>query len=292
MKKEYDMAFGLGFSCGTSEALRGASLQFASYPLDWTAEHDISVGVNIVGSEFRDWFNADDLELFNVSHAVGFMTRFYLNRRTQIGFTHEFSDFEPFEATYPRVKMMYERRIARFLAEFRSASRALAVWMEPPTHEHIDEEGCRNALAMLRDKRHGAVMDLVAFYEEPGLAEPRVVVDDLGLTIVAADYRKMVEGKIAHYVDVSQICKFLADRVSVPDRRTEEEKAAFVAAGRRQHEYRWGPERSWFRRWVNQRAYKLYRHLERVLRKKGFVQGDVSLWFWDDLRREAERGAE
>ncbi len=289
--KEYDLAFSLGSNCGVSQAMRSVGLQFASYPLDWAAVKDIGAGVRSVVTGFDRWFEAEDLDLFTVCHSVGFLTRIYLNRRTAIGFSHEFGDFEPFAKAYPIVRKTYARRIERFMETLLKSRRILAVWAELPTHGRPDDAVFREALAALRAKCPDARVDLVAFYESPGCTSPKVVLEEDGLSVVAADYRKMDGDVIAHYVDFSQYAHYLAANVRVPDRRTAEEKNAFASYDSKIKSIRWGLDKSPFRRRINQWAYKLFRILEGILRRRGLVHGDVSFWFWEDIRREAEGGA-
>jgi len=289
--KTYDIAFSLGFGCGTSQAMRAAGMQFASYPLDWVGVPTVETGVDLVVSGFEHWMDADDMELQNVCHAVGFMTRLYMNRRTRLFYTHEFSDMKPFAETYPKVLATYERRIERFLHAMGAARRILAVWMEVPTHGCPDFSRFRAALTSLRARYPGAAVDLLVFAEEPGCAAPKTVLDEDGLTIVTADYRKMDGDRIAHFVEVSPLVRYLAANYRVPDGRTPEEKAEFANMDTKIRSLRWGPNRSRFRRWLNQRAYKLFRHIESLLQRKGLVHGDVSLWAWPEIRREAEGGA-
>ena len=286
--KEYDFVFSLGFSCGTSQALRAAGLQFASYPLDWVGAHDILCSVQAVETDFVGWLDADDLELSDVRHGVGFLTRAYLNRRTQIGFSHEFSDFQPFATMLPKVRDSYERRADRFRETLRMSRRILAVWAEPPMNVAPAMSAYREALSRLRAKLAPAEVDLIAFFESPGCGAPHETASGEGLTVVAADYRKMDGGVLTHFVDFQQFEAYLRPRVSTRDPRTEEERKSYARSTRTNSTLRWGADKTRFRRWLNQRAYKLYRHLERVLQRRGLVQTEGPLWFWEDLRQAAE----
>ena len=52
MKKEYDFAFSLGFSCACSESLRAEGLQFASCPFDWCPIEQLDAA-NLLPPEIR-----------------------------------------------------------------------------------------------------------------------------------------------------------------------------------------------------------------------------------------------
>ena len=130
--KEYDLAFSLGFSCGTSQALRAAGMQFASYPLDWLGSRDIRRVVKVVAGNFEKWFEKEDFQLVDVWHSTGFDTRAYLNTRTGLGFSHEFSDFVPFDESFPKIRETYGRRVQRFLECADASRKMLAVFLEMP----------------------------------------------------------------------------------------------------------------------------------------------------------------
>lgn len=289
--KTYDLAFSLGSSCGTSQALRAAGLQYASFPLDWVGIPEIGLAVESVVSEFEKWFEAEDLDLYTVCHTTGFLTRLYLHRKTRAIFSHEFSDFVPFSQSYPPVRATYDRRIARFNKEFAKAKRILGVWSELATHGSPGFDVYRKALVDLRAKRPDAQIDLVCFYEDPEAVEPKVVLEEEGLTVVAANYRKMDGKVVAHFQDWAQFVKFFAGRYAVSDPRSDGEKKAFVAAGKQNSSLRWGPDKTPFRRWLNKHAYKTFRSLEGYLQRKGLIHKDVSFWCWDEIRAEAEGAA-
>jgi len=288
MKREYDFVFSLGYSCGTSQALRTAGLQFASFPLDWVGVHDINASVRAIEEEFAHWMDSDDMQLVDVRHGVGFLTRAYLNTRTQMGFSHEFSDFKTFDSVVARVRESYARRAVRFLEEIRVAKRILAVWAEPPMITEPDESAYRDALARLRKKCPEAEVSLLTFVERPGCDEPTAVLDDDGLIVVVADYRKMEGGALTHFVDFSQFVHYLKPRFSAVDRRTDEERRKYNDLSHQMSSLRWGPDKSTFRRWLNQRAYKVFRSLERYLQKRGLIHSEGPFWFYEDTRRLAK----
>lgn len=281
-RREYDLAFSLGFSCGCSQALRAAGCQFASYPIDWAGSLGLAFGVEAVCNDFARWLDAEDLCLVDVSHDSGFCTRVYLNDRTGFGFSHEFSDFQPFAKTYPKVKASYDRRIARFLETLRSSGRILAVYVEHPTRARMPASELTNAVGRLRHKCASSKVDFLYFYEDPSLKVPKVMFDADGITVVAADYRQFEDGVVTQYLNVELLARFLRERIAVIDRRTDEERRKFASDCRLSASGRWGYDKSAFRRWLNSRAYKLYRHFERLLRRKGLIHPKRPVWFWDD----------
>lgn len=281
--KSYDLAFSLGFSCGTTQALRAAGLQFASFPLDWVGVPSLAVSVRAVEGGFAHWLEADDLKLVDVCHGVGFCTRIYLNVRTGFGFSHEFSDFRRFEKSYPDVKDMYDRRIERFLRQTESVKRILAVYVEHADREALPERELQTALAQLRGRFPQAVVDLLYVYEDASCRAPAVRRDADGLTMVAADYRQVEDGRVTQFVNVGLLASWLKSHVTVSDVRTADERRKFSADARQAANGRWGEDKGVLRRWLNHRIYKLYRHLERVMIRRGLAQKERPVWFWDGM---------
>lgn len=287
--KTYDLAFSLGFSCGASQALRAAGMQFASYPLDWVGSPDIVSSARVIADDFRNWLEADDLKLWDVRHGTGFCTRIYRNERTGFGFSHEFSDFERFETSYPKVKAMYERRAERFLAHLRESRRILAVYVELPIRSCPTEEALVQARSLIRAKARQAEVDLVCFYVAPGSKKPEVKIVDDGVTLVGVDYRKFDGGEISHFLEVGMLTRFLKENFLVSDPRSDEDRLRFVRETKRSDAWRWGKDAGRFRRWVNKHAYKLYRHLEQILLKRGLIHREGPLWFMDIQDQERTR---
>ena len=277
--KEYNLAFSLGFSCGTSQALRAAGLQFASYPLDWVGSPGILTSARLVAEDFAGWFEAEDLEIVDVRHGAGFCTRCYRNRKTNVGYSHEFSDFFPFEETYPKVRGTYDRRVERFLAAAGKSRRILAVYMEIPFRKCAAKEDLLSARRILAERFKEAEVDLLYVCVEESVGRPSVKELAPGVFVAGFDYRKYDNGEITHFIDWGPLVALLKENFSVADCRTAEEKAKFATYDRESRDLRWGPDKSRFRRWLNKHAYKTYRTLESLLIKKGLVQREGPLWF-------------
>ena len=283
--KEYDMAFSLGSSCGTSQALRAAGLQYASYPLDWLGARGIVHVAKIVAGEFEGWFEKEDFDLVDVWHGAGFGTRAYLNRKTQFGFSHEFPDFVPFEESFPRIQQTYERRVERFLESAKASRRMLAVFIEFPNLKHAELDEIVEARRTLAEKFPSAEIDILYVCVADGKRIPELAEIAPGVLSADYDYRKFDEdGNVTHYIDWETLVPFLRAQFRVPDTRSESEKSNFAAFTKISGENRWGPDKGKFRRWLNKHAYKTYRSIEQVLIKRGFVQKDGPFWFWQDMR--------
>ena len=277
--KEYDLAFSLGFSCGTSQALRAAGLQFASYPLDWIGSPGILTSARLVADDFAGWLEAEDLELVDVRHGVGFCTRCYRNSRTGIGYSHEFSDFLPVEESFPKVRSTYDRRIERFISATRRCRRILAVYMELPVRSCAAKEDIMAARRILAGRFPDADVNLLYVCVDAACGQPRARELAPGIFLAGFDYRKYDDGELTHFIEWGPLVALLRENFSVVDRRTAEEKATFATNDKLSKDLRWGPDKSRFRRWLNKHAYKTYRSLESMLIGRGLVQKEGPLWF-------------
>jgi len=280
--QEYDLIFSLGFACGCSQALRAVGLQYASYPLDWTGSPSVAASVDVVVSDFAHWLDEDAMRLVDVCHGPGFGTRTYLNERTQIGFCHEFPDTQSFAESYPGVKATYERRIARLLERLRDSKRILAIYVEHAARPGLPEEDLRIQLDRLRAKCPQARVDLMYVYEDVAAKPPSIRRTMDGLIVVGADYRKLEDGKPTQYFDIPVLASLFRENLSVPRGSQSSDKARVTAEMKEVHSLRWGPDRSRLRRWLNQRAYKLYRSLEKYLQKRDLIHREQPVWFWEE----------
>lgn len=276
MKRTYDLAFSLGFSCGGSRALRRANLQFASYPLDWTGSPGIVASAKMIASDFAGWLDRDALELVDV-RAGRFGNHIYRNRRTGFGFPHEFSSFQTFDELYAPTVEKHRRRIARLMEQVGAATHVLAIYVERPINERAADPVLLEAKGILEAKFPGVAFDLVYFFHRDGAAEVREVAP--GVTAVDCAYRQFRNGEVWHEIAYGSVADWLAAHVTATDPRSETEKAAYADASRQQRRRRFAAEGNPIRRKLNELEYKLYRHLEGVLQDKGVLPQDRALWF-------------
>ncbi len=275
--KTYDFCFGCGFSCGVTQALRAANLQFASLPFDWTATPSFVKAAKMVADGFAHWLDREDLELVDV-HYRGMNRRVYANRRTGFGFVHDFSLFLPEDEAYRLEAEKYRRRAERLDAELGRAKRVLAVCVEWPFLPRLTDATLAETRRILASRYPGAAFDLLYFHVADGAKAARVESEADGITVVGCEYRKYRDGELHHEIDNAQIADYLKANAAMADPRTEAEKAKYAADWKRQHAARWkgrGPVESL----VNRTAFRWYRRLEKFLEKKGLVPPERRLFF-------------
>ena len=203
--KNYDFCFGCGFSCGVTQALRAANLQFASLPFDWTATPSFPKAARMAASDFAHWLDREDLELIDVRHS-GINRRVYFNRRTGFGFVHDFSLFKSPDDAYAEVKAKYERRAERFRECLKSARTALAVCVEWPLLGRLRDETLAETKRVFETRFPGVKFDLLYFHVAEGASAAVVESERDGITVVGCEYRKYLDdGGVHHEIDNSQI---------------------------------------------------------------------------------------
>lgn len=274
--KQYDFAFSCGFSCGVTQALRAADLQFASFPFDWTASQGFLACAKMIESDFAHWMDRDELELVDVRRG-GINKHIYRNRRTQFGFVHDFSSFRTFDENYPKESEKYARRIARLQECLAASKRVLAICVEWPILPRVSDAELAETKRVLTAKYPQVEFDLLYFFNENDRRVPRVVSSEDGITVVANDYRTFEYGELNHEMDNRGLIAYLKANVSVVDPRSEEEKAKYAVGWSKQDKARWHGK-NWFEDFVNRAKFRQYRRLEKFLVKKGLVPRERPLW--------------
>ena len=152
-------------------------------------------------------------------------------------------------------------------------------FFRPPTAFPLTAATLAETKRTFETRYRNAAFDLVYFHAVDGATEARVESDEGGVTVVGCEYRKYLPGGgLHHEIDNSQIVVYLKDNVSVPDPRSEEEKAKYAAEWKKQDAARWHGGNA-FETFVNRSAFRMYRKLEKFLTKKGLMPPERPLWF-------------
>lgn len=273
---KYDVVFSVGSVCGCSEAIRGMGLQYTSYPLDWAGGGGLlAKSAGIVASRFTDWFNKEDFRLTGYSRTTH-SNLHYQNIRNGQNFWHDFPCGCSFDEQFPKVAAKYRRRVERFLADMASAKRVLAVYCATPKTKvpTTDEDIVSSQAAMASAYPH-LEFNLLVFRQDFSAKAPRETMLNEHCLVIDLDYHQLDEyGEISHIFKADEVCSYLGRHFKVDDPRTEEEKAAYrrIAAERKKPD-RWG--KSGWDRWVNRKLFKLWRHLDRMLIRRGVIPPEV-----------------
>lgn len=133
MKQRYDFIVGIGEACVCTESLRRGFLQFESLPFDWVGSSDIMSRVEIIESNFIDYFNPNYMEDMHISNGKpSRLCEIYKNTKYNILFPHEFQCKLTEEENYKICTKQYNRRIKRFYENIENADSVLFVYIERP----------------------------------------------------------------------------------------------------------------------------------------------------------------
>ena len=151
--KKYDVVFSLGAACLCSQMLRKKDLQFSSYPLDWVANKDFAFRTDLLVSDFDFFFDKEDLYFTGDSNGMeDHPCEVCINKRTGMGFPHDFSFGVDFETAFPEVKAKYDRRVKRLLDDIERNKNILIVYVIPPAAPEEQKDIPDNVLSACHDK--------------------------------------------------------------------------------------------------------------------------------------------
>lgn len=280
MKRQYDLAIGLGAACSCSQILRHAGLQKLSFPFDWltpadtgkTYEEDLIRRTAHICADFDGWIRKEDFHTRGENdgdHLTNGMID-YVNTRLGLQFIHDFPRLTPFDQVFPAVQAKYQRRIDRFLGLLRRSQRILVLRVERPDLEFSTPiRDFETARGMLQDKYPDKRFDFIAFVPclELPYAQRRIEHPTDWLTLVSFDYRSHQPNVASNQPDFETTRAVLLDLASVRDYRTQEEIRQHRESTRRKKLAAAGCDTKF--------QYHLQRWRNAVLGKLPSVRGDI-----------------
>lgn len=284
-KKDYDLIFGIGQTCGCTQSLRRAGLQHLSFPGDWTAplwknsnfpphfDHDLRERVDVLCEDRGNFFDPKALipqgAISNTGKAV------YINTSTHYIFNHDFPVGCRLANELPKVVEKYRRRRARLFELIRSSRRVLAVRMDAPGDKHptsIDD--CRYARRRLNERFAPARIDLLLFSYDPKRPFEQRTFEEVedGIFRISFDYLDHDRTDLPFQPVLALTGAALAESFSVRDYRSAEERqrherdAARKKAARRRE--RWVQRLVPLLNWLHGRHNRLDDLLARIRQRK------------------------
>jgi len=273
LNDKYDFAFSIGGACACSKSLRRAGMQFASFPFDWLVNYkSVTDAAAILASGFCGLLNHDQM-LYCGPNADNDKD-IYQNRGNGIYFLHDFPKGGDFEREYPAVEDKYRRRAERFDSLMKRSRRVLMVYVTIPN------ESARTDAELIMAREHvsaaypGSEVDFLVFSQKDGTAPDAAEVLNPALHLFRCefDYRSD-DSNHANVVNdrlVAMMLKRLVRKVS--DYRTSEEKVRYRLIERR-GKYDFYKASNVWELIRNKVYYKLMKHFQNMLERKGFSFG-------------------
>lgn len=278
--KTYDFIFSLGFGCAVSQALRDLGLQRGSYPFDWIGTIGPLMAPRMMAADFKDWFNREDLKLWDVRFEGGHIARLYKNVKTGFGFAHDFSNAEELYTTYEAAREKYERRIARFKKVMAASKTVLAIYLTRPQDARPTDEELREARETIAKLYPAATIEILCFYEDESCTRAEEVSSTDGVSVVKAHYRQYKNGEIFHVVNREQLVAYLREHVTIVNPMTPEEMRAQEKEKKRAYLASLGTTR--LSRRIHKKLLQWYRDLEVYLIGQKLMPDDHPTWFDGD----------
>jgi hypothetical protein len=127
LKGTYDAIFSLGELCLTSIQLEKNGLRPYAGPIDWMASYDLKDVNRLIQNRFKGFMDLEHLSVENkASDKLYLVKENYYNIFSNHDFyTHKNSSTDL--ASYPEVKVKYDRRIHRFLEKMMTSHKILFV---------------------------------------------------------------------------------------------------------------------------------------------------------------------
>jgi len=268
MVRKYDLVFSMGAACACTECLRGAGLQFSSFPFDWLFGSTLRRRTDILVDGHADWLCADDME--HVFSVVAIKTDAYRNNATGITFNHDFPAGVPMAESIAKVREKYDRRFDRLQSLISRGGNVLAVYLTAPGGAVPTAEEAAYCRRRLSERFPGTVFEALVMAHGEN-AEPEVERLSAGVTLATFDYRSRTDPTGANPVDRDRVIDFLKRHgYCARDYRSMAERRRHSAAEREKRYKRFGVTNA-LDYWRAKVQYKLYVHLKKKLERKGLA---------------------
>lgn len=224
LKKTYDLCFGIGEACMTSQALREAGLQFASYPFDWIGSKNPLKCVELLTSSFDDFLNRENFQYHgrNAENGMGQ----YRNVRTEFGHPHDFADKPVIDdVMYRNFNDKYTRRIARLTEQLTKSKRVFMFCICMPDTPKRNAEELQKIRATVLAKYPHLELDFLVIQCDSAIPfeEKRLSVLSEGVYETRFEYSDP-----RSRIDISKLLLALKEfGIKAVDYRSQAEKAAY-----------------------------------------------------------------
>lgn len=231
LKKTYDLCFGIGEACMTSQALREAGLQFASYPFDWVGSNNPLKCVELLTSSFDDFLNRENFQYHgrNAENGMGQ----YRNVRTEFGHPHDFADKPVIDNVMYRTFFdKYTRRIARLTEQLTKLKRVFMFCVCMPDTPKRNAEELQKIRATILAKYPHLDLDFLVIQCDSAipLEKKRLSVLSEGVYETRFEYSDP-----RTRVNISKLILALKEfGISAVDYRSQTEKAAYESRKNRE----------------------------------------------------------
>lgn len=273
MKQTYTVAIGLGFDCKCSQSLRRAGLQFRSYPFDWVTGASLESRIRLLTTEFAAWPGPESLRDLGTEATDRFAEAHRVVRDPQTGleFRHDFPTELSVADGYPAVREKYDRRKARMLREIQEAETVLLVFLQGLGTPLPSLSEGQTVYEILSRKFGRKCTLLLVGDDDPDHPDHPIRKDSaedghlLRWSLPCIQHTSLGDTVKDH-----AIAEALRNAFHVPDPRTAKEKRDYARLERTRKMAKYKARTPMGMIW-NQLQFRLYRKLQKALRRKGII---------------------
>lgn len=266
MRQKYDVIFPIGATCACSQTLRGAGLQYASLPYDWAFCKDMRFKLEYLCAGCPHLLEAKDLLIKDDPDRGKDCWQDVRGFR----WPHDLHVGVPLEEQLPAVHAKYMRRLERLFRLLDSAHHALAVYLDNkliPSPTDADVQGWQRLLAE-RWPKAGLEILVLRHAKNVAIEDARITQGD-GYRIIDVDCCSC-NGTDRDEEMHKQLGALIAKYCDVVDYRTPTEKREGPRKRRLAKYGKFGAKSFWGYHF-NRLEYKLYRHLQKRVTRKGLA---------------------
>jgi len=186
------------------------------------------------------------------------------------GLLHDFDRKTPLSVALPLVKEKYARRAARMFGLIDRSDRILVVWTDVSTSPEITDEDLEYMHSAFGRRWPQKEFDALVFKRKIGIpASEMTDVEQGHVRVVSFDYMIQEMSKYGVLLaDDDLIGKWLSSQYEVPDYRTHEEVVRWKCISK-MNRYREYGGRDYVSYLIGKFQYKIYKHMRKVLQRKG-----------------------
>ncbi len=219
-KRKYDLIFSIGEACSCTQSLRGAGLQFISYPLDWLFGSNFQKRIDMLVADFDRFIDKKDLAYTYSERSI--TCDAYYNSFNDLTFNHDFPAGVSLEKSYPAVFDKYNRRIKRLLEQIKLSNSILIVYIETPNCEiKTSDREIISSFDKIINKYKNKNIDLLYITNDKNMHNYKNKKENLtnNISKITANYKSKKVGALPYSVSTKCLKKLLENyKLNLPIR--------------------------------------------------------------------------
>lgn len=271
LSDSYDFAFSIGGACACTQALRRSGLQHLTFPLDWAGTGSIVKNANLIVGGFDGFLDESAYQYCGPTPDAPY--DIYHNKTVGIYFSHDFPRGRALSESWQSVSERFRRRIGRFNQLMAESRKILVVYVELPSDARLMLPDMETTRDILRKSVPEARLDVLCISPQKGQSFAPENIRKMSENVFQVSFDYVSPGCACGNIDAKRVAAALKGLVrNVRDYRTSEERRKYRAVKRQKQLDLYMAANMW-ELMRNKAYYKLMRHFQNQLERKGFTFG-------------------